>query len=111
MLFHGRVSYEDTFFRLRVRLISIFVRDAYIRDASEHLEMREDGLPSKEDFVRSKLRYSIGAAPIHEIDNCGCRFGSIEVRHVLLTHHGACYLNYLPTLSFGDSILLGRVSA
>ena len=54
---------------------------------------------------------TVGGAPIHEIDGRGCRFGPIVVRHVLLTHHGACYLDYLLILSFGDSILLGSVSA
>ena len=55
--------------------------------------------------------HSIGGASIHEIDGRGCRFGPIEVWHVLLTHHGQCYLEYLPILPFGDSILLGCVSA
>ena len=53
----------------------------------------------------------IGGASIHEIDGRGCRFGRIEVQHVLLTHHGACYLEYLPILSFGYSIFLGSVPA
>ena len=52
-LFRGQVSYEDTFFRRRVGLLSTFVRDAYMRNASEHLEVREDGLPSNEDLVWS----------------------------------------------------------
>ena len=52
-LFRGRVSYEDTFFRLRVGLLSIFVRDAYIRNASEYLEVREDWLSSNEQLVSS----------------------------------------------------------
>ena len=73
--------------------------------------MREDGLPSNEDLVRSKLMYSVGGASVHEIDGCGCRFGPIEVLHVLLMHHGVCYLDYLPILSLGDPILLGRVLA
>ena len=51
--FRGRVSYEDTFFRLRIGLLSIFVRDAYIRNAFEHLEVREDWIPSNEDLVWS----------------------------------------------------------
>ena len=55
--------------------------------------------------------HSIVGASIHEIDGRGCRFGPIEVWHVLLTHHGVCYLDYFPTLSFRDSILLGSVSA
>ena len=49
-------------------------------------------------------------ASIHEIDGCGCRFRPIEVRHVLLMHHGACYLEYMPILPFGYPILLGCVS-
>ena len=77
----------------------------------EHLEMREDRLPSNEDLVRSKLMYSVGGAPIQEIDGRGCRFGPIEVWHVLLTHHVAYYLDYLLILSFGSSISLGSVSA
>ena len=36
-LFREQVSYEDTFFRRRVGLLSVFVRDAYMRNASEHL--------------------------------------------------------------------------
>ena len=52
-LFYGRVSYEDTFLRLRIELLFIFVWDAYIRNASEHLEVREDWLPSNEDLVWS----------------------------------------------------------
>ena len=83
----------------------------YIHNASEHLEMREDGLSSKEDVVWSKLVHSICGASIHEIDGRGCHFGPIEVRHVLLMHHGACYLDYLLILPFSYSILLGCVSA
>ena len=49
-------------------------------------------------------------ALIQEIDGRGCRFRQIEVRHVLLTHHGACYLDYFPILSLGDPVLLGIVS-
>ena len=55
--------------------------------------------------------HSIGGASIHELDGRGCRFKPIEVRHVLLTHHDVCYLEYLPILPFGYSILLGSVSA
>ena len=46
-------------------------------------------------------------ASIHEIDGRGCRFGPIEVWHVLLTHHGVCYLEYLSILPFGNSICWG----
>ena len=73
--------------------------------------VREDWLSSKEDLVWSKLMHSIGGASIHEIDGRGCHFGPIEVRHVLLTHHGAYYLQYLPILPFGYSNLLGCVLA
>ena len=51
--FRGRVSNEDTFFRLRVGLLSIFVWDAYIHNASEHFEVREDRFSSNEDLVWS----------------------------------------------------------
>ena len=53
--------------------------------------------------------HSVDGASIYEIDGCGCCFRPVEVPHVLLTHHGVCYLDYLPILSFGDSILLGSV--
>ena len=56
-------------------------------------------------------RAAICCASIHEIDGRGCRFHPIEVRHVLLTHHGACYLDYLLILSLDNSVLLGIVSA
>ena len=65
-----------------------------MRNASEHFEVREDWLPS------------IDYASIHEIDDRGCRFGQIEVRHVLLTHHGACYLEYLCVVVFVTKIFL-----
>ena len=54
--------------------------------------------------------HSICGASIHEIDGRGCRFSPIEVRHVLLTHHGACYLEYLPILSFGITRTRGPAS-
>ena len=55
--------------------------------------------------------HSISGASIHEVHGRGCRFGQIEVQHVLLMHHDACYLEYVPILPFGYSILLGCVSA
>ena len=106
-----RVSYEDTFLQHRVGLLSVRVWDAYIRNASENFEVREDWLPSNEDLVWSSLVHCIDGVSIHEIDGHGCRFGPIEVRHVLLTHHGSCYLDYLSILSLGYSVLLGSVSA
>ena len=54
--------------------------------------------------------HSISGASIYEIDGCRCRFGPI-VRHVLRMHHGVCCLKYMPILPFGNSILLGCVSA
>ena len=55
--------------------------------------------------------HSISGALIHEIDGCGCCFNPIEIWHVLLMQHGACYMEYVPILSFGYFILLGCVSA
>ena len=49
-LFLGRVSYKDAFLRLRVELLSFFVRDAYIRNAFEYFEVRQNRLPSNKDL-------------------------------------------------------------
>ena len=52
-LFLGRVSYKDAFLRLRVELLSFFVRDVYIHNASEHFEVRKDRRRSNKDLIWS----------------------------------------------------------
>ena len=42
--------------------------------------------------------HSISGASIHEIDGCGCRFGPIEIWHVLFMHNATCYLEYVRIL-------------
>ena len=49
----GGVSYGDAFLRLRVELLSFFVRDVYISNAFEHFEMRKDRLPSHNNIIWS----------------------------------------------------------
>mgnify|MGYP000002196591 FL=1 len=54
--------------------------------------------------------HSISGASIHEIEGCGCRFGPIEIQHVILMQHGPCYLEYMSILP-SDYILLGCMLA